>query len=770
MASVRKLETRLAKLNREIRGNGTHRVHSPLRGPIRKLVVSTLLGFHLGGYVAGPFSTFAAAAPAANLCTGATATASSIYQNDLAGHAPRLLFDGRHDTGWGPRASETTGWVEFDLGRPEQVRRAVIDESYLDRVRGYVLQARRADGTWTELVRGGRVGSMHEVEFPPVIARGFRFEVTKAVTCPGIWEIQLFSSPAPEIGNRRLRTPPGPLANFRSLKYAAMICWSPAVLTGREISFARGSMPREEYDTLYKSFDPKEFDATEWVAALKAGGFKYLVYVPKHCDGFCMWDTKTTDYNIMNSPFGRDVTKELADACRQQGLVFCLYYSIADWYHADYQPPGYLPFGSDYGGQLQTRPDGQRPDFERYVQYMKTQLRELSDLGGPSLAWWFDGNWSPNWTPQRGRDLYAYMRELQPGGLFGNRIGCAFRGNSYVPTWFASEEKSAGDYAVLEVNMPRFNRDIPWEFTRPAYSTYSWNAGAIRDIGLWKDWLVKSACGDGNFILGVSPSPTGKFAPEMVDNFRRMGHWMDKYGESLYGTRGGPYMRTNWYGSTCKGNTVYLHIFKTDNGTLVLPPLGRKIVEYRLLGGGAVDVKQTDQGVAVSVGQRDMKPLETIVVLKLDGDAVALDPIEERPVNRDAVVKTSGAIQGDGAHGPAMASDGDMSTYWEAEAGAKQAWIEYDLGRDRTFSRALLFEGKEEGQYCRILTYEIQTRVDNAWQTIFTSAGGWREQATPVSVSVPEAIFAPTTARRVRLSISRASDSPIIHEFKLHER
>ena len=256
----------------------------------------------------------------------------------------------------------------------------------------------------------------------------------------------------------------------------------------------------------------------------------------------------------------------------------------------------------------------------------------------------------------------------------------------------------------------------------------------------------------------------------MTDNFQRMGRWMDKYGESLYGTRGGPYMRTNWYGATCKGNTVYLHIFKTDDGTLVLPPLGRKIVAHRLLGGGAVDVKQTDQSVTIALGSRDTKPLEMIVTLELDGDAVALEPIEERPVNQDARVTASTSGQRDNTHGPAMASDDDMSTYWEAETGAKQSWLEYDLGRERTFSRAVLFEGKEVGQYCRILTYEIQAWADGQWRTVFISTGQWREQATPVGLSVPEALFAPTTARRVRLNIPGASDSPIVHEFKLYER
>ena len=158
------------------------------------------------------------------------------------------------------------------------------------------------------------------------------------------------------------------------------------------------------------------------------------------------------------------------------------------------------------------------------------------------------------------------------------------------------------------------------------------------------------------------------------------------------------------------------------------------------------------------------------MALEVDGDAVALEPVEERPVNQGAAVKASDASQSDNAHGPEMASDADMSTYWEAAAGAKQAWLEYDLGRDYTFSRAVLFEGEEEGQYCRILAYEIQAWMGQEWRTIFISAGGWREQATPVSISVPEAVFAPTTARRVRLNISSASDSPIIHEFRLYAR
>jgi len=566
-------------------------------------------------------------------------------------------------------------------------------------------------------------------------------------------------------GNPDLKTPKESLAKFRSLKYGAFIHWNPSCQTGQEISWCRGRVPREKYDNLYKTFNPVDFDAAEWVGVFKEAGFKYIVFVPKHHDGFCMWDTKTTDYNIMNSPFGRDVTKELAEACKKQGMVFCLYYSIADFYHPDHLPVGYRPFGGDFGGPGYALPEGQKPDFERYVKYMKTHLKELSDICGPVLAWWFDGNWSINWTRRHGQELYAYLRDLQPGGLFSNRIGCAFNGDVYMPTWFASEEKSAGDYAVLEVDTPRFNRDVPWEYTKPAKKTYSWNPGPVGNEKVWIKQLVDSACGDGNFNLGISATPQGRFEPKLVDKLRRVHLWLEYYGESVYGTRGGPYMPTQWYGSTCKGSTVYLHVFKTDKGKLILPPLGKKIVSYSLINGGTVDVRQTKKDVTVVIGENDIQLTDTIVKLKLDGDAVEIEPIEERPVNMGVVVKASSVVKG---HGPEMASDGDMSTWWQAEAGAKKGWLEYDLGQDRTFSRAVLFEGKEEAQYNRIRHIQIQAKIDGQWKTLANSHEGLA--SWPLSIMAPQIRFVPTTARYVRLNILRATDSPIIHEFKLYER
>jgi alpha-L-fucosidase len=573
--------------------------------------------------------------------------------------------------------------------------------------------------------------------------------------------------------NPDLKTPQKSLDRFRSLKVGAFIHWGPSSQTGQEISWSRGvGVPREKYDNLYKTFNPVGFNADEWVRLFKAAGFRYIVYVPKHHDGFCMWNTGTTDHNVMNTPFRRDVTKELSAACKRQGMTFCLYYSIADFYNPDYPHPAY-PWGpgdGNYGGAGYRLPAGQMPDFDRYVLYMKTQLRELSQNYGPILAWWFDANWSPYWTHARGSDLYAYMRKLQPDVLMDNRVGGAYNGAVYEPTWFASERNEPGDYAVLETDMPRFNRDIPWEFTKPAKKIYSWCPGPSGDVGTWIDWIVKSACGDGNFNLGISATPHGEFEPELAAKLKLLGRWLERNGESIYDTRGGPYERTDWYGSTCRGNRVYLHVFKTERGALTLPPLPLKITSCHLINGAAVNVNQTQKNVRVTIREHDLQPTDTIVVLSLNGSAEQIKPIEERPVNQGAAVRASNVRQNKPHYAAEHASDGDMSTYWATDDGVKDAYLEYDLGRERTFSRAILFEGEEEAQLARIRHIQIQVKLDGEWKTVSDDLPGGNGEPWPLSVMHPEIRFTPVTARFVRLQILGSTGSPVIHEFKLFER
>jgi alpha-L-fucosidase len=569
-------------------------------------------------------------------------------------------------------------------------------------------------------------------------------------------------------------TPRRPLKRFLDCRYGAFLCWSPATLIGKEFSWSRNvEVPVSIYDNLYKRFDPKEFDADEWIRVVREGGFRYAVFVTKHHDGFAMWNTKTTDYSITHTPFGRDVLREVSLACAKAKFPLCLYYSIPDLYHPDsigashangvyLGPPGYA------------LPRGEKPDYERYVTYMKSQIKELSEDYGPILSWWFDGGWQTQWTYERGVDLLEYVRKLQPDVLTDQRVGCAFDGRVYIPTWFASYPKYVGDYAVLEVDMPRFNRDVPWEYTTPANGrSYCWTPGPYLEPDVWIDNLVKSVCGNGNYLLGLTPAASGRFDPALVDKLRIGNLWLQRYGESIYGTRGGPYKRTNLYGSTCRDDRVYLHIFDPKAIRLTLPPLPLRITGCRMLNGGQAKFSQTSGAVTVEISPNDMESPSTIVVLEVDGPTQDVHPIGDAPLNRGVPVRSSNESSSQDRY----AADGDMRTCWTADGKTEKPWLEYDLGGAKTFSRAILFEGEWEGQLANIHHYQIEARSESGWKLAADVTpwghGSPRERAFddwPMSVFHPEVRFPPMTARFIRLRIVRATAAPAVHEFELYER
>lgn len=595
-------------------------------------------------------------------------------------------------------------------------------------------------------------------------------------------------------------SPQPALSRFLGYRYGAFVHWGPATVLGKEISWSREvETPWRIYDNLYKRFNPVEFDADAWIRMIKGSGFRYLTFVTKHHEGFAMWDTKTTDHNIMHSPYGRDVLKEISEACRKQNLPLCLYYSIADFYQPDCIGARYAN-GMYMGPPGYSLPAGERPDFNRYVRYMKTQLQELTENYGPVAAWWFDGGWMKEWTYERGVDLLKYMRSLQSDTLTNNRVGCAYNGRVYIPTWFPTDQRHVGDFAVLEVDLPRFRRDIPWEYTTPANGrSYAWTAGGYGEPDTWIGNLVKSACGDGNYLLGLEPPSSGRFDPELVDKLSRSQVWLKRYGESVIQTRGGPYKRTNIYGSTCKGKRVYLHVFdaraRSEGGcwptcepgqegdagrfTLVLPPLPEKIVGTSMLNGGQVDVSQDASAVTVRIDGNDLENPSTIVVLDLAGSAEQIAPIDERPVNRDVPVHSSNANHSRDR----LASDGKLDTFWKADRGSTgyvtQPWLQYDLGRERSISRAILWEGRYEGELANIHRFWIEIKTDSAtdWKRIAdVTDWGFADSKENVFVDWPmnvfhqEIRFQPVKARYLKLTIVESYAAPIIHEFDVYER
>ncbi len=173
---------------------------------------------------------------------------------------------------------------------------------------------------------------------------------------------------------------PASLQRWRDMRFGMFIHWGPVSIKGTEIGWSRGAqVPIEVYDNLYKQFNPLKFNADQWVATARAAGMKYIIFTTKHHDGFCMFDTKQTDYNVMNSAFGRDVVKELAGACKKQGIAFGAYHSVCDWHHPDF------PVGSPGGTTKKPH-----PNLDRYNDYLKKQVAELIHNYGPLITLWFD--------------------------------------------------------------------------------------------------------------------------------------------------------------------------------------------------------------------------------------------------------------------------------------------------------------------------------------------------------------------------------------------
>lgn len=397
-----------------------------------------------------------------------------------------------------------------------------------------------------------------------------------------------------------LKPDPAAMKRWQDMRFGMFIHWGPVSLTGREIGWSRGApTPIEEYDNLYKTFNPTKFDADQWVALAKDAGMKYIVLTTKHHDGFCLWDTQFTDYNIMNSPFKRDVVRELSDACKKQGIAFGAYYSTCDWHHPDF------PLTSPGGGTKR-----EKSDLDAYNRYLLGQIKELITKYGPLLTIWND---VPQMFEGRGVETIKLVRTLQPSILINDRTG------------------DGGDYDTPEQKIGAFRMDRPWEscMTISAHDQWAWGGptDGVKSLAACLQMLIRGAGGDGNVLLNIGPEPTGAIENCQADRLKEIGEWLVKYGQSIYATRGGPYEPASHVVSTRKGNTVYLHILAWPEDVLKLPALPARIVKSSVLTGGLVSVNQSDSGVEISVPKSDRQEIDTIVALELDTPAIDIHPI-----------------------------------------------------------------------------------------------------------------------------------------------
>jgi len=415
---------------------------------------------------------------------------------------------------------------------------------------------------------------------------------------------------------------------FRQDRFGLFIHWGMYSIIGKgEWVRHTGKVPEEEYQKLVPQFNPTQFDAASWVAQAKRAGQKYLVITTKHHDGFCMFDSKLTDYDIMSTPLKRDVIKELADECHRQGVRLGFYYSIMDWHHPDYLPR--RPWEKDRSTE--------GADFNRYIDFMRGQIRELMTGYGRIEVLWFDGGWERK-APEDLKQFQAIIdmaRSLQPHMLVNNRAFIA--GDFETPEQFIPPTG-----LVDEQGQPKL-----WE----ACLTMTTGHGAFAPTAWWGydqfetvfkpteecvQKLVDVVSKGGNLLLNIGPTPQGTIRPEEAERLEGVGRWMQRYGEAIYGTTASPFQLLPFFGRvTQKGNRLFVHVFDwPEDRRLVLPGLKTQVSRAYLMNdpGAAVAAERPSgtNDVRLALPQAAPDPVASVIVVELAGPA-EVEPVRIAP-------------------------------------------------------------------------------------------------------------------------------------------
>jgi alpha-L-fucosidase len=395
---------------------------------------------------------------------------------------------------------------------------------------------------------------------------------------------------------------------FQDAKFGMFIHWGIySELGDGEWVMEHHQIPVRHYEKLAAQFYPARFDAKGWVAAAKAAGMKYITVTTRHHDGFAMFQTKMSDWNIVDrSPFGKDAIRMLAEECHKQGIKLFFYYSQLDWHHPDYYPLGRT-------GHTSGRP--KNGDWNRYLAFMNGQLTELLSNYGEVGGIWFDGMWDKPDADWQLEKTYSLIHRLQPQALI-------------IPNHH--QTPGAGEDAQT------FERDLPGE------NSAGWNKASLSSLPyetcdtMNKNWgfnltdeayktprelvhyLVRAAGRNTNLLLNVGPMPNGELPPEALSRLRDLGQWTEKYGESIYGTRGGPVAPAAWGVTTQKGNKVYVHVLEGSGPSIALPKSGLHVRSASLLrNGSSVPFAENEFGLLLKLPAQQDGEFDQVIVLEV---------------------------------------------------------------------------------------------------------------------------------------------------------
>ncbi len=417
------------------------------------------------------------------------------------------------------------------------------------------------------------------------------------------------------------------MAWWRDARFGMFIHWGlyavPAGEWGDKNTYGEwirhsAKIPIDTYDKFRGQFNPVKFNALDWVRMAKDAGMKYIVITSKHHDGFSIFDSPTSDFDVMNTPFKRDILKELAEACKQEGIRLCFYHSIMDWHHPDYLPRR----------EWETDRSATGASYPRYVEYMKSQLKELcTNYGEAPHVLWFDGEWESTWTHPQGVDLYNYVRNLKPSILVNNRVDTGREGMGGF-----SGSGDAGDFGTPEQEIPANGvPGVDWESCMTMNGNWGYNK-VDKNFKSAKEMirmLTDIASKGGNYLMNIGPTAEGTFPQESIDRLKEIGVWIKAHGESIYGTSASPFAKNNWDGRCTQkmvnGNTVlYLHVFeRPKDGYLRLDGVANEAVSAYFMGDAArtkMKITRKDDALVVSLPAQLPNATNSVVMLELQGN------------------------------------------------------------------------------------------------------------------------------------------------------
>jgi len=413
------------------------------------------------------------------------------------------------------------------------------------------------------------------------------------------------------------------MEQFNQQKFGMFIHWGiysvPAGQWGDKTNYAewimlQAGLSSQEYEKFAARFNPVKFNAKEWVALAKAAGMKYIVITAKHHDGFCMYDSKLTDYDIIDAtPFKRDPLKELAEECKKEGIVFCTYYSLVDWHHPDF-PAKYSQIRKECpnGFHGDPQPDA---DISRYADYMHGQVRELLTNYGENGILWFDGGGSFKGYDRKellkGQELVDMIHQLQPACLINSRLGFG------------------GDYGTPEQKIPDEKMDTAFEVCMTLNRHWGYN----KNDHDWKDSqtvvrnLIDVASKGGNYLLNVGPTEEGIIPEESANILKQVGSWLEKNGEAIYGTTAAPSsdnirLRVESR-MTQKIGKLFLHVFSwPEDGTIFVEGINAHTIKeiYLLADPMRIPLKYEpyERCVFIKVPAKSPTPYAGVIVIEYD--------------------------------------------------------------------------------------------------------------------------------------------------------